>query len=583
MVDTVTIPDSPPVDITQNTPATVSVELPNTSAGTLEISPSSLVAPPPSGVNPFLSLTDVPGSYIGYAGYIVRVKLTEDGLEFIAGAGLGGGGLSNLPIEDVGTTAYTATLADIGKEKRFTNNADISFTIPPHSDVAFAKGDIIFARAYGDGQVTLVPGAGVVIKTSSTLRSREVNSIISIQNIDGADEWAADGDLEGLITYGDVVGPSSAVSTDIAVFDGVTGKILQDSGILLSDIALLSVLATVATSGDFSDLTGKPTTVAGYGITDAVGTARTIGTTAPLTGGGDLSANRTIAMPAATASADGYATATQITKLNGIAAGATANSSDATLLARANHTGTESADVLTDGTTNKAFLATERTKLSGIATGATANDTDANLKNRANHTGTQLASTISDFAPATAAIATMSGLSHGLEAAVVNTAVKTAAASILLAANALTGSKSVEITIGGLYLNNSGATKTINLELKLGATTLWQCTSGALTAGAGTHAFSASIKIDALNASNVQWMHGCMQLSSPLNATTGNGDISTAVTAAVGFNTSISGPSSAGAAEDGTTALTVVLNATHSAAASTVSFQVLHWSVEYKN
>ena len=66
-------------------------------------------------------------------------------------------------------------------------------------------------------------------------------------------------------------------------------------------------------------------------------------------------------------------------------------------LARANHTGTQSADTLTDGTTNKAFLATERTKLSGIATGATANSSDATLLARANHTGTQTASTISDF------------------------------------------------------------------------------------------------------------------------------------------------------------------------------------------
>ena len=37
--------------------------------------------------------------------------------------------------------------------------------------------------------------------------------------------------------------------------------------------------------------------------------SRTISTTAPLTGGGDLSANRTIAMPAATGAADGYMTA----------------------------------------------------------------------------------------------------------------------------------------------------------------------------------------------------------------------------------------------------------------------------------
>jgi len=70
------------------------------------------------------------------------------------------------------------------------------------------------------------------------------------------------------------------------------------------------------------------------------------------------------------------------------------------LLARANHTGTQSADTLTDGTTNKAFLATERTKLAGIATGATANSSDATLLARANHTGTQLAATISDFTTA---------------------------------------------------------------------------------------------------------------------------------------------------------------------------------------
>lgn len=91
---------------------------------------------------------------------------------------------------------------------------------------------------------------------------------------------------------------------------------------------------------------------------------------------------------------------TEKTKLAGVATGATANSTDATLLARANHTGTQSADTLTDGTTNKAFLATERTKLSGIATGATANSADATLLARANHTGTQLAATVSDFSTA---------------------------------------------------------------------------------------------------------------------------------------------------------------------------------------
>lgn len=51
-------------------------------------------------------------------------------------------------------------------------------------------------------------------------------------------------------------------------------------------------------------------------------------------------------------------------------------------------------DDIADGTTHKQYSATEKTKLAGVATGATANDTDANLKNRANHTGSQAISTV---------------------------------------------------------------------------------------------------------------------------------------------------------------------------------------------
>lgn len=44
-----------------------------------------------------------------------------------------------------------------------------------------------------------------------------------------------------------------------------------------------------------------------------------------------------------------------------------------------------------------AFTDSEKSKLAGVATGATANSTDATLLARTNHTGAQLASTISDF------------------------------------------------------------------------------------------------------------------------------------------------------------------------------------------
>ena len=173
-----------------------------------------------------------------------------------------------------------------------------------------------------------------------------------------------------------------------------------------------------------TDIAGKlDTSAAPELIRDTMGTALVAGTNVTITpndgadtitisasggGGGGVSSVNGDSGPSVTLDQDDIGdgttykqySGTEKTKLSGIATGATANSSDATLLARANHTGTQSADTLTDGTTNKAFLATERTKLSGIATSATANDTDANLKARANHTGTQTASTISDFSTA---------------------------------------------------------------------------------------------------------------------------------------------------------------------------------------
>lgn len=98
--------------------------------------------------------------------------------------------------------------------------------------------------------------------------------------------------------------------------------------------------------------------------------------------------------------ASGFMSGADKTKLNGIAAGATANATDAQLRDRSTHTGTQSLDTTTDSATRLAMTAAERTKLSGVATGATANATDAQLRDRSTHTGSQAAATISDFASA---------------------------------------------------------------------------------------------------------------------------------------------------------------------------------------
>lgn len=170
-----------------------------------------------------------------------------------------------------------------------------------------------------------------------------------------------------------------------------------------------SSLATVATSGSYTDLTAKPTIpaqfapVAGTNVT-LTGTYPNITIAAAGGGGGAVSSVNTqtgVVVLTQDNIADGTTykqySATDKTKLAGIATSATANDTDVNLKARANHTGTQSADTITDGTTNKAFLATERTKLTGIATAATANSTDATLLARANHTGTQAQSTVTNL------------------------------------------------------------------------------------------------------------------------------------------------------------------------------------------
>ena len=108
--------------------------------------------------------------------------------------------------------------------------------------------------------------------------------------------------------------------------------------------------------------------------------------------------------------AAGFMTGADKTKLDGIAAGAQVNvptnlttSTSATTLTVNSDTGTDA--ILPAATTSVAgvMTATDKTKLDGIASGATANSPDATLLARANHTGTQAASTISDFNSATRA------------------------------------------------------------------------------------------------------------------------------------------------------------------------------------
>lgn len=178
---------------------------------------------------------------------------------------------------------------------------------------------------------------------------------------------------------------------------GGTGGTLADGAVTtakLADGAVTSVkvtsidaskiagISTVGKTGSYNDLADKPASVT---VADATTTAKGIVQLAGDLGG--TAAAPTVPGLAGKASS----TDSRFTDQRVPTDGSVTNAKVATNAAI-------SADKTADGTTNKVYTATEKTKLAGVATGATANDTDANLKDRANHTGTQAPSTITGTA-----------------------------------------------------------------------------------------------------------------------------------------------------------------------------------------
>ena len=84
---------------------------------------------------------------------------------------------------------------------------------------------------------------------------------------------------------------------------------ITGGGDLSADRTLAMAAATTAVDGYLTSTDWNT-------FNNKVPTARLINTTAPLTGGGDLSADRTLAMPAATTAVDGYLTAVDWTTFN---------------------------------------------------------------------------------------------------------------------------------------------------------------------------------------------------------------------------------------------------------------------------
>jgi hypothetical protein len=249
-------------------------------------------------------------------------------------------------------------------------------------------GEIIIASG---GKLTVQEGAiitGISTGTGSYIfTSSDFNVVSDTVSLDYANGQKATSSVPGFMTAADkakldaIAAGATVNSTDAQLRDRSTHTGAQaistitglqaalDAGATFA--ALIAVNGSGPNSGTgrvhWSQIEGMPAAFAD-GTDDGPGGSSSLTFAPPLRKTGDI-----VSVDAATTSAPGSLSAADKAKLDGIAAGATQNSTDAQLRDRATHTGTQSADTVVDGTTNKAYTAAEKTKLAGVEAGAQVN------------------------------------------------------------------------------------------------------------------------------------------------------------------------------------------------------------------
>jgi hypothetical protein len=192
------------------------------------------------------------------------------------------------------------------------------------------------------------PSAGQVLRRASDGLWK--NAILAAADMSGLATVATTGayaDLAGKPTLG------TAAPLDVAATGDASGtQVVKGNDTRLSDPR-----TPTSHNQAFSTITGTPTTLSGYGITDAAPSSH-VGS------GGTAHAN------AVAAGAAGFMTGADKTKLDGVATGATANSSDAQLRDRSTHTGTQEVGTITGLGT----LATQSGTFSGTSSGTNTGD-----------------------------------------------------------------------------------------------------------------------------------------------------------------------------------------------------------------
>lgn len=189
-----------------------------------------------------------------------------------------------------------------------------------------------------------------------------------------------------------------------------------------------------------------------------------------------------------------------------------------------------------------------------------------------------------DWAPATIASAGFAAVYRKTtEKDVVNTAAETDLLNgeITIGAGSMSTNRLLRATLLGDYLNNSGASRTLTVKIKLGGTVIYEDTLTATTASATRRAVRLGFEIANLGAANSQFMAGAIGLSNVVAATTGLGGLDNLGNDAGGDSSRANIIATNGAvAIDTSTAKLLEVTVTHSVANASLSARLKYALIE---
>lgn len=248
----------------------------------------------------FKELTDTPSSYIGQTGKFLRVKSTEDGLEFTTS---GGGGevntasnvgtagvgvfkqktLEDLEFKKINAGSNKITITDdIGNDEIDIDIAEANLTITASQisdfDTEVSNNTNVSANTSARHNVVTLAGTPdylSLIDQEITLNSidlaTDVTGNLPVSNLNSGTSaspstfWRGDGVWATPSGGGDVSGPLSSVDSNIVAFDGTTGKIIKDGGNTIAQVldrANHTGTQTASTISDFDTEVSNNTDVA---------------------------------------------------------------------------------------------------------------------------------------------------------------------------------------------------------------------------------------------------------------------------------------------------------------------------------